>query len=720
MGLHNMNKTLLLATAVTAAVFVAHGATAAVTGNLQDFVTVVDPIDVTLGGNPLFAGTGAGTGTLIFDDSGTFTIDSDTTTDITGLGVAILTTSTIYNGSIAGTTFTTDGTTVVDTISCVSVPSPGGGDAICANFPIGVASGTSPEFDLDICTGGDWATTLITGAAPGIVTTAVIANEAFPENPSEFGPGCEPPPDVPTNLTATPGDSEVTVSFLPGSAYGATITNYAYSLNGVDYTPLNPAQPGAPAGGPGRKITIAGLTNGTAYSITLKAISSAGSSVAASAAVDVTPVGPAGAPTGLLATPGDGEATITFTPGANNGAAITNYEYSVDGVSFDALNPAQAASPITIVGLINLQDYSITLRAINSAGSGAASIAVDVTPGKPALPPTPPDAPTGLSAAPGDSQATISFTPGANNRALITNYEYSLDGGPYTALSPAATDSPITITGLTNGTSYSITLKAINSEGSSVAASDAVEATPVAAATAPDAPTGLSATPGDGQATISFTPGADNGAAIANYEYSLDGGSYTPLSPASAGSPITIVGLTNGTPYSITLKAINSEGSSVAASAAVDVTPVAAATAPDAPTGLSATPGDGRATISFTPGSNNGAAITNYEYSLDGGSYTALNPAKANSPITIEGLTNDTPYSITLKAINSEGSSVAASAAVVATPVGPPLPPPPPPTPPTPGPAAPIPTMSAYGLGLTVLGVFVVAVRRLRTLAKPK
>ena len=112
------------------------------------------------------------------------------------------------------------------------------------------------------------------------------------------------------------------------------------------------------------------------------------------------------------------------------------------------------------------------------------------------------------------------------------------------------------------------------------------------------------------------------------------------------------------------------------------------------------------------PGANNGAAITNYSYSVDGGSYTALSPAQANSPITIAGLTNDVPYSITLKAINSEGSSVVASAAVVATPVGP--------APPPPGPAAPIPTMSAYGLGLTVLGVFVVAVRRLRTLAKPK
>ena len=205
---------------------------------------------------------------------------------------------------------------------------------------------------------------------------------------------------------------------------------------------------------------------------------------------------------------------------------------------------------------------------------------------------------------------------------------------------------------------------------------------------------------------------------ITNYRYSLDGGtSFTGLEPPSATSPVTISGLTNGTTYSIILQAVGKIGNPVgAASDPVEVTLEAASTAPDAPTGLSAAPGDGEVTITFTPGAINGALITNYEYSLDGGSYTPLNPAATNSPITIVGLTNGTPYSITLKAINSEGSSVAASAAVEATPVGPAPPPPPPP----PGPAAPIPTMSAYGLGLTVLGVFVVAVRRLRTLAKPK
>ena len=92
--------------------------------------------------------------------------------------------------------------------------------------------------------------------------------------------------------------------------------------------------------------------------------------------------------------------------------------------------------------------------------------------------------------------------------------------------------------------------------------------------TTPSAPTSLSATAGDGQATISFTAGSNGGSAITNYKYSTDGTTDTPLSPADSSSPITIPGLTNGTNYTIYLKAVNSNGDS-SASSSVSVTPVA-------------------------------------------------------------------------------------------------------------------------------------------------
>jgi hypothetical protein len=95
---------------------------------------------------------------------------------------------------------------------------------------------------------------------------------------------------------------------------------------------------------------------------------------------------------------------------------------------------------------------------------------------------SPPEAPTSLSATAGDAQVSIAFTAGANNGDTLSNYKYSLDGTTYTALSPSDTTTPVVIPGLTNGTSYTITLKAVNTAGESVASSS-VTATPVAPVT---------------------------------------------------------------------------------------------------------------------------------------------------------------------------------------------------------------------------------------------
>jgi titin len=182
------------------------------------------------------------------------------------------------------------------------------------------------------------------------------------------------------------------------------------------------------------------------------------------------------APTSLVATPGDGSASIAFTAGVDNGAAITNYEYSTDnGASWTTRSPASAASPVVITGLTNGTTYQIKLRAINSAGTSAESSAVSVTPV------AVPAAPTSLVATPGDGSASIAFTAGVDNGAAITSYQYSTDdGATWIARDPSSTVSPVVITGLTNGTTYQIKLRAINSVGTG-AESSAVSVTPVAA-----------------------------------------------------------------------------------------------------------------------------------------------------------------------------------------------------------------------------------------------
>ena len=72
-----------------------------------------------------------------------------------------------------------------------------------------------------------------------------------------------------------------------------------------------------------------------------------------------------------------------------------------------------------------------------------------------------------------------------------------------------------------------------------------------------------------------------------------------------------------------------------------------------APTAISATGVEGGVALSFTPGDNGGDPITNYAYSVDNGPWTAADPARSTSPVTITGLTNNQSYSVRLRAMNS-------------------------------------------------------------------
>ena len=75
------------------------------------------------------------------------------------------------------------------------------------------------------------------------------------------------------------------------------------------------------------------------------------------------------------------------------------------------------------------------------------------------------------------------------------------------------------------------------------------------------------------------------------------------------------------------------------------------ATAPAAPNLNSVTGGNKQLSITFTSGGDGGAAITDGEYSLNGGAY--ISAGTTTSPFTITGLSGRTAYSVTIKARNS-------------------------------------------------------------------
>jgi len=194
------------------------------------------------------------------------------------------------------------------------------------------------------------------------------------------------------------------------------------------------------------------------------------------------------------------------------------------------------------------------------------------------------------------------------------------------------------------------------------------------ATTAPLAPTMGTITPGNQQLSVAFTAGGDGGSAITSYKYSTDGGAtFLTRQAGTTAPPIVITtlssdgttALTNGTSYNIQIKAVNGVGDGTA-TATTAATPY---TTPSAPTINSITPGNTQLTVAFTAGSDGGSAITDYEYSINGGS-TFTSAATTTSPIVITGLTNGTPYDVQLKALNIAGAG-AATSTTQGTPVAP-------------------------------------------------
>ena len=178
-------------------------------------------------------------------------------------------------------------------------------------------------------------------------------------------------------------------------------------------------------------------------------------------------------------------------------------------------------------------------------------------------------------------------------------------------------------------------------------------------ATVPNPPTSLTAvTITTTSIVVSFTPGTDGGSSITNYQYSIDDGStFTAFSPVQTVSPITITGLSSNTLYTIKLKAVNTIGASIASSSLI----VTTASAPGPPTIVFSSSGNTLVYIYFTLGTNSNS-VTNYTYSTDGGSnFTPFSPEIITSPVTITGLTNETPYDIVLKAISGDVTSDASN-----------------------------------------------------------
>ena len=181
----------------------------------------------------------------------------------------------------------------------------------------------------------------------------------------------------------------------------------------------------------------------------------------------VSPVAPS-APTSVSVAPRSGSLSIAFTAGSAGTSPITNYKYSLDaGTTWLTRSPASTLSPLVVSGLTNGSTYSVSIRAISTAGDGVASPSVIVTI------PSAPSAPLMVTAlASANRTAAVKWTLGVNGGSSITSHIVTayLNGATKVAKTvtvTGATTTGVTVTGLVSGGKYTFKVQAVNAYGRS-------------------------------------------------------------------------------------------------------------------------------------------------------------------------------------------------------------------------------------------------------------
>jgi hypothetical protein len=357
-------------------------------------------------------------------------------------------------------------------------------------------------------------------------------------------------PGAPTNVVASSGNAQATVSWSPPADTGSSpITSYTITAMPSGTTMTTP-------GGTTTSATIMGLTNGTPYTFTVAATNAAGTGPAAmsnQATPTATPMAPS-APTNVMAVANvDHGATINWTASDNHGSPLLGY--SITSSQLQGMGTLATAGPtmtsVVVTGLTPGMTYNFNVTATNAINMSNLSLASNNI-----VAATKPDgAPTNVMASANIvNGATVSWTaPATSGFSPVTKYTVMASPGGATATTPDGNTLSAQVTGLSAGTQYTFTVFASNviGDGPASSASNAI----IAAGKLP-APTGLIACGANGRINVAFNsvPGANS--------YDIF---YSTASPATSGSKINVTGspttitVANGS-YYVAVAAVNGSG----------------------------------------------------------------------------------------------------------------------------------------------------------------
>jgi sugar lactone lactonase YvrE len=167
------------------------------------------------------------------------------------------------------------------------------------------------------------------------------------------------------------------------------------------------------------------------------------------------------APSAVVATAGNAQATVGFAAPAAGSLPISGYTVVSNPAGGVDAQAGTTALSHTLTGLTNGTSYTFTVVATNAIGDGPVSAASNAV-----TPATLPGAPTGASATAGNARATVGFSaPVSNGGSAITGYTVISNPAGGVDADAGSTALNHTVTGLTNGVSYTFSVVATNGVG---------------------------------------------------------------------------------------------------------------------------------------------------------------------------------------------------------------------------------------------------------------